>query len=202
MSEPKPPLEIHVHLNSGAVRRFEQKDREQAEQMLAALDPGKFFGEKGFTIAGEHHTTSFPAGTVSRVEFLTDEPPDWEFVPHNIKNVVLMTQEQFEHRVAAIIADGSINDLRKTPEGEEFVGYASIEMANREAIYVGIHGVAMPETLRGGTIARFLSMPSFHAHREGVLVLINMASVVSLSAYPGPAEITYGALRADVIWED
>jgi hypothetical protein len=35
-----------------------------------------------------------------------------------------------------------------------------------------------------------------------VLVLINMASVVSLSVYPGPAEITYGALHADVIWED
>jgi len=202
MSEPKPPLEIHVHLNGGAIRRFEQTDPQLAEKTLAGIDPGRFFGEQKFTIAGDHHTTTFPTAAISLVEFVTDEPPEWKFVPYNIKNVVLMTQELFRQRVDAIIADGSIDSIRAIKEGEEFVGYVSMELGSRQTVYVGIHGVAMPEALRTGTIDRFLSMPSFHAHREGVLVLINMANVLGFSAFPGPAEITYGAMRGHLVWED
>ncbi len=202
MSEPKPPLKIHVHLNGGSIQCFEQQDPELAEKTLAGLDPGRFFGEQKLTIAGDHHTTIFPTRTVSLVEFVTDEPPEWKFVPYNIKNVVLMTSDLFRQRVDAIIADGSIDRLRTMQEGEEFVGYVSMDLASRQTVHVGIHGVAMPEAMRTGTIDRFLAMPSFHAHREGVLALINMANVLSFSAFPGPAEITYGALCAHFIWED
>jgi hypothetical protein len=202
MSHAKPPLEIHVHLNGGAIRRFAQSDRDTAQKELAALDPGKFFDQERLTIAGDHHTTTFPTSTVSMVEFLTDEPPTWEFVPHNISNVVLMTRDQLRQRVNAMIADGSIDKVRTIKEGEEFVGYARMELACKKAIHVGIHGVAMPEAMRTGTIDRLLSMPSFHAHHEGVLVLINMANVLSIAAFPGPVEVAYGALHAQTIWED
>lgn len=202
MSEHRPPLEIHVHLNGGSVRRFVQTDLEVAVKTLAALDPGRFFGEERITVAGDHHTTTFPSAVISLVEFVTNEPPEWEFVPHNIKNVVLMTLDLFRQRVDAMIADGSIDRLRAIKDGEEFVGYVSMELASKQTIYVGIHGVAMPEALRTGTIDRFLSMPSFHAHREGVLALINMANVLCFSAFPGPAEITFGAMHASQIWED
>lgn len=202
MSQPKPPLEIRIHLNGGAVRRFAQADADAARKALAGVDPGKFFDRERLTIAGAHHTTTFATSSISMVEFVTDEPPQWEFVPHNIKNVVLMTRDQLRQRVDAMIADGSIDKVRSIKAGEEFVGYARMELACKKAIHVGIHGVAMPEAMRTGTIDRFLSMPSFHAHHEGVLMLIHMANVLSISAFPGPAEIDYGALHAHTIWDD
>ena len=200
MSQPKPPLEIRIHLNGGAVRRFAQPDAVAAQKALAGLDPLKFFEKERLTIAGAHHTTSFASKAVSMVEFVTDEPPAWEFVPHNIKNVVLMTRDQLRQRVDAMIADGSIDKVRNIKEGEEFVGYARMELACKKAIHLGIHGVAMPEAMRTGTIDRFLSMPSFHAHHEGMLVLIQMANVLSISAFPGPADVDFGALHAHTCW--
>jgi len=198
MSAQGPFLEIHIHLMDGTVSRFVHNDATTAQRFLNSIQPHQVFSPHELIIADTYSMTVIPTASIDRIDFVMDRYPGWPF-SHDIQDVIEISREEFQEREAGKPGDTPRSE-HVAPGGVPVVGYAQLRLRNSEKLYIEVHLLAHHQT----AIERGLSIHQWfrNAHvmvlrrRNGGAILLNPASIVQLSLFPGPSETPLNAWLA------
>jgi hypothetical protein len=187
-------LEIHVHSTDGHVSRFGQNDPEQVRGLLDQIQPGRIFGQRHLILAGGASMSIFPTGAVARIDLVMDCFPDWPF-HHGILDVREITEEEFRQRYRPAEYPGTLPGA----PGATVQVYGEIELANGERLFLEVQTQVEPRLPVEQSLyfQQILSAHSLYARRHGGgAILLNPASIVRLTFYPGPPQTPPNAFCA------
>ena len=191
-------LEIHVHLEDGRVAKFVQSDPVLARKTLTLIHPGKLFSQRLITIHGDHSLTAYPCASIVRIDFVTDMALDWPF-HHGAIAIDQILPTEFEERCLAAITARRKSSGPPTP-GEPITLYAQQELVNGERLFLEVHTTLQVRTSvdQNVFINNLFSSGGLHARRrEGGMIIVNPAKLVSMALHPGPMEYTPGSWLAN-----
>lgn len=188
-------LEIHVHSVDGHVSRYVQKDPAAVRAVFEHIQPARVFEQRQFVVAGGHSLAIFPCAAIVRVDLVMEGYPDWEF-HHSLSLVQQITEEEFRQRYRPEPA------VREPvlPPGAPVIAFAEIELADGERIITEVHthAEARLPIEQSMFFQQILTAPSLYLRRRGGgAILINPASIVRLTLYPGPPTVPANALAAE-----
>jgi hypothetical protein len=121
--------------------------------------------------------------------------PDWEF-HFGISEIQEITEEEFRQRYHP----EQYGPQHPLPPGAPIVAYAEIELADGERTFseVHTHAEARLPVEQSMYLQQILTAPSLYTRRRGGgAILINPASIVRLTLYPGPPSVPPNALPAE-----
>jgi hypothetical protein len=188
-------LELHIHSLDGHVARFVQTEPEAVRRLFEHIQPGHIFEQRQLVVTSRHSMAIFPCAAIVRVDLVMEGFPDWEF-HHGISNIQEITEEEFGQRYQPerYHADHPL------PPGAPVIAYAEIELAEGERIFSEVHThiearLPVEESI---FLQQILSAPSLYSRRRGGgAILVNPASIVRLTFYPGPLTTPPNALPAE-----
>jgi hypothetical protein len=188
-------LELHIHSLDGHVARFVQNEPEAVRRLFEHIQPGHIFEQRRLVVTSRHSMAIFPCAAIVRVDLVMEGFPDWEF-HHGISNIQEITEEEFGQRYhpERYHADHPL------PPGAPVVAYAEIELAEGERIFseVHTHVEARLPIEQSIFLQQILSAPSLYSRRRGGgAILVNPASIVRMTFYPGPLTTPPNALPAE-----
>jgi hypothetical protein len=190
-SASSPALEFYIHLQDGRIVRFAQSDPEIANALLDRIEPTEFFSRQHFAIGGDQSMTAFRSSAVVRIDFVTEHMPEWRY-PDGIQSVQELTEGEYRERYRPELHGGRAV-IGAEPEGAETV-FAELEMVNGERVFLEVHvgrtEAAAPVPLnQADFIEQLFTSGGMHAGRRGSgVILLNPATIVRLSFYPGAAQ--------------
>jgi hypothetical protein len=190
-------LELHIHSVDGHVARFVQTEPGAVRRLFDHIQPSKIFEQRQLVVASGHSLALFPCTAIVRVDLVMEGFPDWEF-HHGISNIQEITEEEFRQRYhpERIDADPPL------PPGAPVVAYAEIELADGERIFseVHTHVEARLPIEQSMFLQQLLTAPSLYSRRRGGgAIVINPASIVRVTFYPGPLTVPPNALPAEPV---
>jgi hypothetical protein len=188
-------IELHIHSVDGHVARFIQNEPEAVRRLFDHVQPGHIFEQRQLVVASGHSLAIFPCAAVVRVDLVMEGFPDWEF-HHGISDVQEITEEEFRQRYHP----ERYHPDHPLPPGAPVVAYAEIELADGERIFseVHTHVEARLPIEQSMFLQQILSAPSLYSRRRGGgAILVNPASIVRMTFYPGPPTTPPNALPAE-----
>jgi len=188
-------IELHIHSIDGDVARFVQNEPEAVRRLFDHIQPGHIFEQRQLVVASGHSLALFPCAAIVRVDLVMEGFPDWEF-HHGVSDVQEITEEEFRQRYHPE-RDRPEHPL---PPGAPVVAYAEIELANAERLFseVHTHVEARLPVEQSMFFQQILTGPSLYSRRRGGgAILVNPASIVRLTFYPGPLTTPANALPAE-----
>lgn len=188
-------LELHVHSIDGRVSRFVQNEPEAVRRLFEHIQPGHIFEQRQLAVASGHFLAIFPCAAIVRVDLVMAGFPDWEF-HHGLSDVEEITEEEFRQRYHP---EPSPRE-HPLPPGAPLVAYAEIELANAERLFseVHTHVEARLPVEQSMFFQQILTGPSLYSRRRGGgAILVNPASIVRMTFYPGPLTAPPNALPAE-----
>jgi hypothetical protein len=188
-------VEIHVHSIDGYVSAFVQNDSEAVRRLLDHVQPNKIFEQRQLVVASAHSMTVFPCASIARVDLVMDGYPDWEF-HFGVSSVQEITEEEFRQRYRP----RRDPDPRLLPPGAPVTVFAEIELANGERLFTEIHTHLEARLPLEQSIffQQLLTAPSLYSRKlGGGAILLNPATIVRLTFYPGPPNTPPNALPAE-----
>jgi hypothetical protein len=188
-------LELHVHSVDGHVARFVQNEPGAVRRLFEHIQPSKIFEQRQLVVASGHSLAIFPCTAIVRVDLVMEGFPDWEF-HHGLSNVQEITEEEFRQRYDP----EQYHAGHPLPPGAPVVVYAEIELADGERIFseVHTHVEARLPVEQSMFFQQLLTAPSLYTRRRGGgAIVINPASIVRLTFYPGPLTAPPNALPAE-----
>jgi hypothetical protein len=188
-------LELHIHSIDGHVARFIQNEPEAVRRLFDHIQPGHIFEQRQLVVASGHSLAIFPCAAIVRVDLVMEGFPDWEF-HHGLSDVQEITEEEFRQRYHP----ERYHPDHPLPPGAPVVAYAEIELADGERIFseVHTHVEARLPIEQSMFLQQILSAPSLYSRRRGGgAILVNPASIVRMTFYPGPPTTPPNALPAE-----
>jgi hypothetical protein len=188
-------LELHIHSIDGHVARFVQNEPEAVRMLFDHIQPAKIFEQRQLVVASKHSLAIFPCAAIVRVDLVMEGFPDWEF-HYGISNIQEITEEEFRQRYHP----DRYHPDHPLPPGAPVVAYAEIELAEGERIFseVHTHVEARLPIEQSLFFQQILSAPSLYSRRRGGgAILVNPASIVRMTFYPGPLTTPPNALPAE-----
>jgi hypothetical protein len=188
-------IEIHVHSVDGHVSAFLQNDPEAVRRLFDHVQPNKIFEQRQLVVASAHSLTVFPSASIVRVDLVMDGYPDWEF-HFGVSLVQEITEEEFQDRYRP----SQDPDPRLLPPGAPVIAFAEIELVNGERLITEIHTHLEARLPLEQSIffQQILTVPSLYSRKlGGGAILLNPASIVRMTFYPGPPSTPPNALPAE-----
>ena len=184
-------MEIRIHTCAGSVETFFQDDPALVARILKRIQSTKVFASNIISIAGDYSLTTFDAGKVNRVDFITEDLPLWKF-PEDILDVVEMSEDEFRER--SHLDDPARLERRRSPKqtGESAVVFVEVELVGGTRIFLAAKiQVGLPvERLQ--RLRTLFSAPAVHFRmREGGTASLNIKNLVRFTLSPGP-DVTPG----------
>ncbi len=188
-------IELHIHSVDGRVSRFVQNEPEAVGRLFDHIHPGHIFEQRQLVVASGHSLAIFPCAAVVRVDLVMEGFPDWEF-HHGLSDVQEITEAEFRERYHPELHSRE----HPLPPGAPVVAYAEIELANAERLFSEVHThveTRLPVE-QSMFFQQILTGPSLYSRRRGGgAILVNPASIVRMTFYPGPLTMPANALPAE-----
>ena len=189
-------MDITIHLTDGGSYVFRQEADDLAGMILQASSPNKIFRQKQLTINGKTSLTQISTHSIEYIEFSgCPLKPNWP-KPPNVSKVTIISPERFKNAMKKF--QETAPELKAGIEpGEEAMGYGELVMTSGKTYYTC-------QTLTTGgkidqrvAVAHMTEMGAIGAEVEdGCHAVINLATLVRWTAYPGPKETPVNAWPA------
>jgi len=175
-------LKIRVYLVDGTVRKFAQRDPEQAQQILDEIQPRKLFSEKFVRLAEPSFITIFPTRSVIMVEMVMQGHPEW--AQTETLEILQITPETFRMKSyperGATTAESVFGKI-----GDPFNGYCEFDLVTGIRIPVEMRTIVPASSELGVMLSYLLDTSTVVIKRIGGGVLfVNMAHAIRFRLHP------------------
>lgn len=187
--EPKPALEIRIHLTDGSMQSFVQADEAVAAAIWDSVDPARFFSNPRIVIGSEHSKSIFVSAETVRVDFIQDTFDCWKF-PGGYSDIVELSEAEF--RQHAHLDEPALRPKREQPAviGDLFVSFVKLQMRGSLPLFIMTEFPVKLPTESQSFMRFMLSKSSLHTRlRGGGIGIINLANLVAYTVYPGIAQL-------------
>ena len=180
---------VRIHLADGSTESFIQTDEATAMKIWQSIDPVRLFAQPRLVIAGIYSKSVFVGSEISRIDFVQQFCPCWQF-PEGYSDIVELSEEEF--RKHAHLDEPELMPKREQciPVGDLLVSFLKLQFKSRAPIFVMAElSVKLPA--ENQSFMRFLlSKTGFHMRLQGGGVgVVNLAQLAGYTVYPGVAQV-------------
>lgn len=188
-------MQIDIHLIDGTTHSFVVDDEKEIARILDGLVPARVFANKQVMIAGNYFIAGFASDAVTRIDFITDNPPSWPYIG-GLKEMVEVDEDALDRRAIPRLSDTRRSDVQHAI-GEEFDTFGEFGLADGKRLCLRFGTTAAGAIEQRTRLTQLFSGPTFHVmRRDRGVILINPKHIIRWAFYPGPPEAPVTAWKA------
>ena len=189
-SESQPTgISIRVHVIGGAVDSFAITDEAEAERIWQSIEPSRLFLQPRLVLAGEYSKSVYVCSQILRLDFMQTTHECWQF-PGGYSDVVELSEKEFKKHARLGEPERMTKRINPTPIGDPLVSFLKLSMTGGSSIFLMTEFAVKLPAESQAMMQFLLSKGGFHMRlRRGGIGLINLANMVSFTAFPGVAQV-------------
>jgi hypothetical protein len=198
---PSVAMIVRVHLTDGSVEAFEQADEALARKTWESLDPLRLFAQQRVVIAGTHSKSVFVGSEITRIDFVQQFCPCWQF-PEGYSDVVELTEAEFRRHAHLDQPELMPKREKCIPVGDLLVSFLKLRFRSCAPLFLMTELSVKPPAENPSFMRFMLSKTGFHMRLQGGGVgVVNLAQLAGYTAYPGVAQVPSDTWMAELTAE-
>jgi len=185
----RPALEIRFQFVDGSEETVIQSDPRMAEAIRLGTNPYHLFNQSRIVVADDYSKSVYVCSQINRIDFLYDGD-DWSHIPSDHADLVELTEAEFRRHVPLNNRARLPKRKQRRPVGDLLVSFLHLRMLGGRHVYLMNEILVKLPADSQSYMARLLSKGTLGIRLagggEGIL---NLANLISYSAYPGVAEV-------------